>query len=126
MASARARTFASVACLAAYLSACSSWHTVTEPPERVIVRDRPSRVRLTTEDGKQVLQNPEIRADTLAGTRAEGDLVAVALDDVWGLEVRKTSTWKTIGLVYLLLNVVVGIALVASGTDVTPDFEGGG
>lgn len=115
MAPTRTRTCAGIACMIAYVSACSSWHAVAEPPERVITRDRPSRVRIITEEGKQFIVDPEIRDETLIGTREEGDSVAVALGDIRGLEVLKVSTGKTIAGISLLVGLVVGVALAGGG-----------
>lgn len=120
-----ARTCAVVAYLIAYLSACTSWHTVTEPSERVIPRDRPSPVQVTTEEGKQFIQHPEIRDHTLVGTLAEGDSVSVALADVRGLEVRKTSRIRTISFVALIVAVVGFVFAAGASPSVDPGLDGG-
>ncbi len=100
-----------------HVSACTSWKAVPGAPAQVIADEKPSEVRVTRDYAeKVVLERPEVRADSVYGTLpATGDSAVVPLSEVTLLELRKTSTWKTIGLVYLVANAVVLAVLVASG-----------
>ncbi len=99
------------------VSGCTSWKVAPGRPAQVIVEEKPSKVRITRDYAeKVVLERPEVRADSVYGTLpATGDSAVVPLSEVTLLELRKTSTWKTIGLVYLVANAVVLAVLVASG-----------
>jgi hypothetical protein len=77
------------------LTACQTWQSVsTASPAQFIEVDRPDRVRVT---GGAVLElevvSPSVESDQLVGA---GD-IAVPLEDILRLEVRKTSIGRSIG-----------------------------
>ena len=77
------------------MTACQTWQSVsTASPAQSIEVDRPDRVRVT---GRAVLEweivSPSVEGDQLVGA---GD-VAVPLEDILRLEVRKTSIGRSIG-----------------------------
>ena len=77
------------------MTACQTWQSVsTASPAQFIEVDRPDRVRVT---GRAVLEweivSPSVEGDQLVGA---GD-VAVPLEDILRLEVRKTSIGRSIG-----------------------------
>jgi len=77
------------------LTACQTWQSVSAASlAQFIEVDRPDRVRVT---GRAVLEweivSPSVEGDQLVGA---GD-VAVPLEDILRLEVRKTSIGRSIG-----------------------------
>ena len=83
------------------LTACQTWQSVsTASPVQFIEVERPDRVRVT---GGRVLElevvSPSVEGDQLVGA---GD-VAVALEDILRLEVRRNSTGRSIGFGFLAI-----------------------
>jgi hypothetical protein len=75
------------------LAACSSWHTESVAPERVLADREPEQVRITEPGGAQmVVLQPTVAADTLRG-RSEpgGSLIAIPLGRVLRLETRRSN-----------------------------------
>lgn len=76
------------------LTGCRTWQTVDADPVALLVEDRPERVRVTRQDGVQlVLEAPEIRADAMIATAAPG---AVLLENIRRLEVQGVSITRTV------------------------------
>ena len=84
------------ALLLVLLTACHSWQPTTVSPQRLISEERPSSVRVTLTNGRQLtLVNTSIRNDSIV----HGDGRAyVPVSDVSTIEVRRLSVWKTIAL----------------------------
>jgi hypothetical protein len=75
------------------LVGCRTWQPAQAPPETLLLRDPPERVRVTRADGVQlVLERPELRAGAIVATAAPG---AVMMQDVRVLEVRSVSVGRT-------------------------------
>ncbi len=88
---------------ALHLSACTYWQPSTVAPRQLIEDSHPSEIRVTREDGGQiVVRSPELRGDSVVtggrGTTALGLLVS----DIRGVEVRRISPGRTVGLVVLI------------------------
>lgn len=87
--------------MATWLSACTGWQAQQVAPERVLQDSQFVRrgVRVTTLDGRRFeIAHPAVHADTLTGT---GDTAAIAipLDEVRKLDVRRPSAGRTAALV---------------------------
>ena len=63
-----ARRVATCLLLSATMAGCASWQVADESPRQVFATERPTSVRVTTNDGEQtVLQRPRVLGDVLAG-----------------------------------------------------------
>lgn len=104
--------------LLALLSACSKWSTTRDPVEQVIRQQAPKKVRVRLADRRVVeLQVPKIVGDTLKGYAYEvalssrpSRIVAIPLEDVRQLEVRKTDALATVLLIAGLGATAIAIA----------------
>ena len=115
------------------LTACKSWQSPrTLSPAQFIELQQPDLVLVTTPEGTQVeLENPSVEGDELVGRvprrSSENVLVngvvtpasdapdqtrSVSLADVLMLQVRSTSTGRTVGLV---LGVLYGVLYAVGG-----------
>ena len=115
------------------LPACKSWQSPrTLSPAQFIELQQPDLVLVTTPEGTQVeLENPSVEGDELVGRvprrSSENVLVngvvtpasdapdqtrSVSLEDVLMLQVRSTSTGRTVGLV---LGVLYGVLYAVGG-----------
>jgi hypothetical protein len=95
-----------------YLGACTTWAVEKGvSPTQLIATAHPSAIRLTRADGSQlVLHQPRVDVgDSLAGVH-DGGPFSVAVSDVTGVEIRKISADKTIGLA---LGISAGAAFIA-------------
>ena len=103
------------------LTACQTWHSVSLgaiSPAQLIEEEQPDRVRVT---GGGVLElevvSPSVEGDQLVGA---GD-VAVALEDILRLEVRRNSTGRSIGFGFLAITaaglVLQGVYCLSSPED---------
>jgi len=123
--------------LAASAAACTSWHTETVAPERVIAEKHPEKVRVTRLDSSRVeLHAPELSGDTLigmvystvvvdTGTASAGAIGAlptpstsstearmrIPVDDVARIQTHRVSAGKT----FLLFFSIAAVAVVAAG-----------
>ena len=85
-------------------SACTHWKVQSAFPEQVVSR-RPQKVRVTRDDGSQmVLRQPVIAGDTIYGAPRNGRVSAgsprpaVALTDIGDVAVRKVNVVSTVAL----------------------------
>ena len=92
--------------LLAFLPGCYSWRLETVAPEAraVVTRpDPPKRVRIYRTDGTQVnLLGPRVVGDSVVGTAVDtspASQVAVALQDIAGLEAERFDARQTTALV---------------------------
>ena len=112
--------------LALQLQACHYWEPTFVRPPRVIAEEEPSQVRITRTDGEQVtLQSPWVRADSIVGQdRSEAVWAdrSVAVSDIRGMEIRRFSPGKTVGL--LFLGVALGFLIDAAANFEAPGFFG--
>lgn len=106
--------------LVLHLGACSSWRPTTVPPRQFIEEERPSRVRITTLDGNQVvLEVPTIVNDSIVfttvevvardgfiGRGGETGRQSIALAVVRAIEERR-SNW---GFIVAIPVIVVGVS----------------
>ena len=103
------------------LTACQTWQSVSLgaiSPAQLIEEEQPDRVRVT---GGGVLElevvSPSVEGDQLVGA---GD-VAVALEDILRLEVRRNSTGRSIGFGFLAITaaglVLQGVYCLSSPED---------
>ena len=103
------------------LTACQTWQSVSLDaisPAQFIEEDQPDRVRVT---GGGLLElevvSPSVEGDQLVGA---GD-VAVALEDILRLEVRRNSTGRSIGFGFLAITaaglVLQGVYCLSSPED---------
>ena len=102
-----------VALLMVLTTGCQTWRPTFVSPQELIPA-RPPSVRATLRSGETAtLDNPTMRNDSIWGSTDAGT-AGVAAGDVGLLEVRHTSTLRTIGLVYLLAGVAFPLALVVT------------
>jgi hypothetical protein len=121
------RVVAAVALLA-LLSACTKWKTTSDPVEQVIRERAPHeiRVRLADRSGYE-LRGPKIEGDTLRGLvieykrqRHPSRILAIPLEDVRELQVRKPDALKT---TLLIAGVGVTALLVAEAVEAATEEE---
>ena len=75
-------------------------------PGVLIPAEQPNEVRVETPDGDQfVIKDPEIRSDSIVGESGAG---SVALMDVTRIDVKESSTGKTLLLMLLLVGIGYG------------------
>ena len=92
--------------LVLHLQACTAWVRSDLSPGVLIPADRPNEVRVETPDGDQVvIEDPEIRSDSIVGASGAGP---VALADVTRIDVKQSSTGKTLLLMLLLVGLGYG------------------
>lgn len=99
-----------IACLLLllYLPACTSWHVGTPTPAQFVETEHPQKVRVTRADSTTIqLQSPVVRGDSLVGTVGGDSTVSLALSEVRSVEVKQTSTGKTLLLIGAAVVVVV-------------------
>jgi len=114
--------------LAAWLASCTTWKAARQSPEAVLGREEPpTHLRVTRADLRRAeLYNPWIAHDTLFGYAAEplpgADLntlpkIAIAVDDVRTVELRKTDV---VGTTLLVLTLAGAVALIANAESYEP------
>ena len=101
--------------LVLHLGACTSWQVVPISPREFIEAETPESVRITTDDGSQIIvSNPQMVGDSISADREDcgwsdegvGRACATVLDtfaedDIRSLEVTSVSPFKTLGLVFV-------------------------
>ena len=93
--------------------ACVSWQAVSAPPDAYIRDQTPDRVRVTRNDGSQLmLEAPEVRAGAIVATQSPG---AVLLGDVRAVEVERISILRSVGIMLPAALLVVVAANIACG-----------
>ena len=109
------------ALLMVLLTACQTWRPTGVGPQTYIPAEQPSTVRATLRTGTTVtLETPTVRGDSIFGITDAG-VVGVASEDVYLLEVRRTSVLRSIGLGLLVWSVfLVGCAMLGN-CDIYPD-----
>ncbi len=98
------------------LAGCKTWRPATLPPERLIVEEQPSSVRITAASGQTLtLNHPILVGDSIVGPLAPSPGTTlppprpgVVASEVRGIEVPEFSPGRTIAL-------AVGMVVVASG-----------
>ena len=108
------------ALLMVVLTACHTWRPTGVGPQTYIPAEQPSTVRATLRTGTTVtLETPTVRGDSIFGITDAG-VVGVASEDVYLLEVRRTSVLRSIGLGLLVWTAfLVGCAML--GCELFPD-----
>lgn len=102
-----------------FMTGCSTWRPATAGLGTVIAEQRPSSVRLTLTDGTvALLSSPLILNDSIVSGGIAGPRVAVT--EVEGLEVKRLSVGRTIGLI-----AVAAVAAVAWTAFATGSSSGG-
>jgi hypothetical protein len=82
--------------LCVLLSSCHKWVSLDRPTTQAIDEQPSATIRVTLADSsRKVLTLPRVRGDSLI---AFEDTLAVALDDVRKVEVRRTDVLATVGL----------------------------
>jgi hypothetical protein len=100
--------------LALATSACSGWHAQGYEPRVVIEREHPDRLRLTrTDSSRTELRQPRVSGDSLAGL-ADSQLLAVPLDSVAYIELRREN--PTLLYVGVGLGIAAGIMALFAAT----------
>lgn len=105
--------------LAAYVSACTSFHATTQPLAELTAPPKPAQhLRVTREGGERVyLDAPQVINDSLRGfdARSLGEELAIPVADVRLVEVQEPSAGKTLGMFGIILGalaLLVGAAFV--------------
>lgn len=95
------------------LTGCQSWSQVDVSPQAFLTQESPDRVRVTRDDGEQlILEAPVVRAGAIVATAAPG---AVLLENVQLLEVRKIDLLATTLVAIPTALVVALIAITVNG-----------
>lgn len=111
----RARQLISLALLAAYLPACTSYELATKPVPELLAPPKPAKeLKVWMGDGQHfVIKSPSIRNDSLFGTEGGGTTdaraVAVPIDSIRAVETPSGS-----GEAVLILG-IVGVGLLVWG-----------
>ena len=88
--------------VAAQCGACTGWRLEPLAPSEVIARDHPKQLRIRQINGRrEVLYRPEVRGDTLWGTRdadARQPDRGIALADVTSVATLHVKTAQTVAL----------------------------
>ena len=95
------------------LPACSSWELQRVPIAVVLEAEQPARIRVAAAARSVTLSQPSIRGDSLVGTSSTG-AATVALADVTGVWVRRSSPVAALVLVPLVLGISLVAALIAA------------
>lgn len=97
------------------LPACATWEATTVPAPRVIEEEHPSSVRLTLWSGEQVvLDEPEVRADSIVGDDGSTQARSVPFSTVQRVAVRRTNVAAAIITTVPLVLAAVVLVAVAS------------
>ena len=104
--------------MASYLTGCMTWRPETLAPAEIINGHQPHYVRVERTDGsREVLYQPEIRADSLWGRvrpESKGADRALALSDIKHLATPHVSPARTSVLLLSLGAVVAAFVALAS------------
>ena len=101
------------ALLMVLLTACHTWQPITASPQGWTPEERPSSVRATLANGRVItVEDPMMRNDSIVGATDFAGVVGVAPEDISLLEERRLSILRSIGLGYLILGTVQGLALI--------------
>ncbi len=88
-----------VALIAAYVSACTSWRVESVPPARLLADRHPTKVLVTRHDSSRVtVVNPSLSGDSLVGS-VHRATAGIPLGDIESLAIRKGDALKTVGLI---------------------------
>jgi len=86
-------------------SACQAWKVENRPAEAVVRQNHSGNVAVTMNDLRWVvLKNPQLRSDSIVGTRIAGNTygkerrTALSLRGVRSVETRRFSLVRTLGL----------------------------
>ena len=99
--------------LSSSLVACSSWRVLNVAPAQLVQGQEPTRLRVTRQDGSQwVIDRPRLNTDSLLGESQRAP-IAVPLNDIHALAVRKGDTGKTLALIGGLAGGLLFVGAVA-------------
>ena len=103
--------------LTTFLPACMSWRTESAPPEQVIARDHPGRLRVERKDSTRVvLSQPRLSGDSLIGFQNKMES-GMPLADVSSVAARKLDVAKTVGIPLAAFGLMFLIACAGDGGD---------
>jgi hypothetical protein len=118
------RRAVSVLLLAAYLPACTSFQSTSQPLTELTAPPKPvNKVRVTTTAGRAIeVDAPRVVNDTLFGStwtagsggKAGAQAVALPLVDIRTVEVRKSDSGSTVILVVAIVGGVVLLAVAGN------------
>ena len=113
----RVRSFLSLLVLVSYLNGCTSWQVQTAPTSSVLTKYAGKDVRVTTADGQAIeIQQPTVSGDTVVGRGRDTTTVAIPLQEVREVAVKRTDAARTVLLIGGIGAVVlVGVALALCG-----------
>jgi len=118
----RARQFASLVMMLLYLAGCTSWRVQPVTPQQLPNTDRPYDVRVYTRKGETVvLEQAFVRNDSLMGS-VNGLPLGIPLDEIAGLERKRTDAAKT---VLLGVGVAVVVGAIVAAIAINESFSGG-
>lgn len=96
--------------LVVFLAGCYTWRPTTVSPPELIEQEAPSQLRVTRRSGEQVkISDPQFRADSIIG-----DEIAVAVDDIREIRVRRFSTGRTLLLVFVAGSIAFAVDYLSS------------
>ena len=108
----RARQFESLIVMLCYLAGCTSWRVQPVAPQQLPSTDRPYDVRVSTRKGETVvLEQAFVYNDSLMGS-VKGLPLGIPLDEIAGLERKRTDAAKTV-LLGVGVAAVVGAIIAA-------------
>lgn len=98
-----ATRYVSALLLATYVSACTSWKVQHVPPEKTFADSLYARrgVRVTTLDTQRVeIRHPRLTEGTISGRNRSEAMVAIPLENVRELAVKRPDGVRTVLLVF--------------------------
>lgn len=99
----------SLALMVLYLGGCYSWRVQPFVPDQFVEVKQPSRIRVTTSNGEQlVLNQPRVRNDSIVG-RGDAGMTGVPVSSVEQIETSSSNAGKA---VLLGVGVASTVALV--------------
>ena len=108
------RPFLSLLVLVCYLNACTTWQVQTAPTSSVLTNYAGKDVRVTTVGGQRIkIQQPTVSGDTIVGRSRDTTTVAIPLQEVREVAVKRKSVARTALLIVGMGAVAGGLALVA-------------
>jgi hypothetical protein len=108
--------------MATWLAACTSWQVQTAPTSSVLTKYAGKEVRVTTVGGQRIqIRQPTISSDSVIGRGRDTTAVAVPLQEVREVAVKRTNIARTTFLIVGIGSVAGVAALVAICAEVCND-----
>ena len=108
--------------MATCLAACTTWQVQPAPTSSVLTKYAGKEVRVTTVGGQRIqIRQPTISSDSIIGRGRDTTAVAIPLQEVREVAVKRTNIARTTFLIVGMGAVAGAAALVAYCSDVCND-----